>query len=225
MADLASAMYAVIGVVSALVARERTGEGSVVDIAMLDALVSWRTASMVPELNQLEPAPYPPNDPAYGVFLAGANGELVTLSIAGEDRQWRDFCEVIRMHDLADVPVRERELRSEEIVSRIQDSLLHCELDATREALSSRGVTLGRVNDDRSVAEDPQVVFRELIVPVEEDPNVRVVRQPILFDGVGGRVRTRSPGLGEHSRELLHELGYDEPAIDELIRAGILGQF
>ena len=82
LADIAAGNAAALGIVAALLGRASTGRGAVVDVSMLDSLVTWMALFIVPALNGLQAAPLPPRDPAYGLF-ATADGRQITISIAG----------------------------------------------------------------------------------------------------------------------------------------------
>ncbi|MFC4945789.1 CaiB/BaiF CoA transferase family protein [Pseudonocardia sp. GCM10023141] len=217
LADIASAMFAALGIVSALLGRERGGRASRVDVSMLDSLVSWRSTAIVSALNGLAPAPYPPEDPGYGVFAVGTGGELFTLSIAGEDHQWHALCTVLGRPDMATIEVSAREARREELSAWLAETLRGADPRDLEAALAGRGVGFGLVNDDAGVAKDPQVVARGVIAPVTGAPGLRVVRQPVLFDDRSGPITRPAPKLGEHTREILAELGYAPSKVEDLL--------
>jgi len=220
-ADLASGMFAAVGVLASLLGRERRGGGSYVDVSMLDALVSWRSTALVSAMNGLDPAPYPPVDPGYGVFET-STGELITLSIAGEDHQWRTLCEVAGLEHLAALTTEERERSAPAIAEQLRTSLSKADWSVLEPVLSGKGVGWGPVYDDDQVGSDPQVEARNMIVEVPGTGQVKVVRLPILFDGQAGRVGARAPRLGQHTRTVLEEIGYAAGHVDELSAAGIV---
>ncbi|MCQ4150594.1 CaiB/BaiF CoA transferase family protein [Rhodococcus qingshengii] len=223
LADLSSAMFAVIGIVTSLLDRARGREAAYIDISMLDALVSWRSTALVSSLNGLDPAPYPPDDPGYGVFEA-STGQLITLSIAGEDHQWRALCETVGLLDLAELTTEAREAQAAEIVPRLKGAIRQHDWDKLEAELSRQGVGFGPVNDDQAVAEHPQVAAREVIVEVDDGSGLIAVAQPIKFDGKRVRIRSRAPYLGEHSRDLLTEIGYDDIETASLFEASVIAE-
>lgn len=218
--DLSSAMYSTIGIVTALYDRKSSDKGAHIDISMLDTALSWRSTYLVSALNGLISAPYPPDDPGYGVFRVGKSGKLITLSIAGEDHQWRELCDVLKLDDLAELTTIEREQQQHAIRRRLAETLREHELDDIEDELASRGVGIGQVNDNLDVAENPQIVARGMITEVEDTPGLRVLKQPIRFDGWSGDMRTRAPELGQNTREVLVELGYSDADIEAYIAAG-----
>jgi crotonobetainyl-CoA:carnitine CoA-transferase CaiB-like acyl-CoA transferase len=220
LADIASAMYAAIGILAALYARRSGGSGTHIDVSMLDALVSWRSTSMVSSMNSLNPAPYPPEDPGYGVFRVGATRKLVTLSIAGEDHQWRELCRVVGLDDVAELTTVERERQAPALRQRLQQAFLQKDPASIENELAARGVGIGKVNGNEAVALDPQVQARGIIAAVAGSPGLRVVKQPIRFDGWSGVIKSRAPGLGQNTRELLVELNFSDKDIEKYVSAG-----
>jgi crotonobetainyl-CoA:carnitine CoA-transferase CaiB-like acyl-CoA transferase len=221
LADLAAGMFAALGIVSALLGRERAGSCSYVDVSMLDSLLSWRTSDLVSSWNRMTAAPYPPEDPGSGVFATGS-GDLVTLSIAGEDHQWRALCDLLGLHDLAKLTAGERGRRRRDVSEALGAAIAAADWERVGPALAAAGIGFGPVHDDAQIAVDPQVRARGLAVTVPAADGVRFVRQPILFDGAGGSVRCRAPRLGEHTASLLAELGCSGDQVDALAATGVI---
>ena len=88
LADISSAMFAAMRVVTALFARSKSEQGARIDVSMFDSLLSWMTPFVVPPVNNLPTRHLPPQDPGYGLFST-ADGRQITLSIAGEDPRGR----------------------------------------------------------------------------------------------------------------------------------------
>ncbi|WP_256789928.1 CaiB/BaiF CoA-transferase family protein [Frankia sp. AvcI1] len=233
LADLASAMFAAFGVVAALLGRERNGTAGYLDVSMLDSLVSWRSTVLVSELNGLDPAPYPPLDPGYGV-VENSRGERLTLSIAGEDHQWRGLCAALGLDHLATLSTVERERDRRAIADELRSAFRKADWALLEPQLAAHGVGFGPVYDDREITTDEQVVARRMIVdvpgagdppgagPDERGGRVRVVRQPVLFDGAGGVIASRAPRLGQHTRPVLRDLGYSDLDVDALVARGVV---
>ncbi len=203
LADIASAMFAVIGVVTALFARGKTGRGAEVDVSMLDSLVSWMTPFLVPPANGLPTRQLPPIDPGYGLF-ATADGQQLALSIAGEDEMWAQLCQLLGLSQFAALHEREREARAAEIQPRVREAVLRWPYAELQAQLHNRGIAFGPVLALNQVLATPQMQARRMVQEVD-GPNGRqaFVRQPVLFDGQGGRITCQAPKLGEHNAELL----------------------
>jgi crotonobetainyl-CoA:carnitine CoA-transferase CaiB-like acyl-CoA transferase len=175
---------------------------------------------LVSELNGLDPAPYPPDDPGYGVFET-STGALITLSIAGEDHQWAALCRALGLAHLAALTTVEREQRSGEVLAELRSAIAAMEASELQRALSLGGVGFGPVRTGREVLDDPQVASRGLLADVPGSP-YRVLRQPVLVDGDGGAVRHGVPRLGEHTSEVLAKAGYTAAELTDLARSGAI---
>jgi crotonobetainyl-CoA:carnitine CoA-transferase CaiB-like acyl-CoA transferase len=220
--DLSSGMFAVIGVLTALMARERTGRGTYVDVSMTDGLASWMTTQLAPVLNR-EPLPAIGDEPAYGTF-ACADGKVLSLSIAHEDWFWKPFCEVTGLVDLVDLNSPERNQRANELGRRVADVLATRTRDEWIADFDAAGVPSGPVHDLADVVEDPQFRSRGLFVQIPEGGGERSkwhVRQPLHFRGLAGSPTRPSPKLGEHTREVLGELGYSPEQVSDLLNRGV----
>src|SRR5262249_52958872 len=90
-------------------------------------------------------------------------------------------------------------------------------------ALLAAGVPCARVNNFKEVFDDPQIVARNVVRDVEHPRlgKMRAVRNPILLDHDGPDLARHSPVLGEHSREILKELGYAPAAIAAFVDGGV----
>lgn len=215
LADISSAMYAVIALLAGLIRRTAGARGCVLDVAMLESLLSWQALHLVPAINNWQPAPYPPRDPGYGVFEV-RDGRLLALSIAGEDRQWQRLCESLGMTDLAGLTAQQREVSRDEIATRLRGELSSRGSEICQ-SLVRAGVSATWVGSLQDVAHDPQVMSRDLVVPVAENPGALALRQPILFDGQATAVRRMAPRLGQHTREVLMEADCPEDVLAEVL--------
>ena len=218
--DLSSGMFAALGILAALWARQGTGRGQCVDVSMTDGLVSWMTTALTAQLNRGEAADPIGGEPAYGVFRC-ADGRFLTLSIAHEDHFWRNLCGAIGRPDLAGLGGLERRRRRRELADALQEALLAKGRDEWVEMLSKADVACGPVNDLSEVVADPQ--FRERGLFLEWDgagPHRRMVNHPLRFSETPAGVRCPAPALGEHTEEVLSELGYGPDDIARLTEGG-----
>jgi crotonobetainyl-CoA:carnitine CoA-transferase CaiB-like acyl-CoA transferase len=219
--DLSSGMFAVIGVLTALMARERTGAGTYIDVSMTDGLVSWMGTQLAATLNNSPLAPIG-DEPAYGVFRC-SDGKLLSLSIAHEDWFWKPFCETTGMGDLAGMKSRDRLARMAELEARIAGVLATRPRETWIAAFDAAGVPAGPVYDLPEVIEDPQFRARGLFVQVPERGTAKLrwhVRQPLHLQGFERGPTRPAPGLGEHTRQVLSELAYTPEQIEALFATG-----
>ncbi|MBG6203711.1 crotonobetainyl-CoA:carnitine CoA-transferase CaiB-like acyl-CoA transferase [Labrenzia sp. EL_13] len=217
-ADIFTGLYGVIGVLSALRRRDATGEGEWVDMALLDAQVAVLANQA---LNYFVSGKAPkrlgnahPNIVPYQVFSA-KDGHLIIA--VGNDSQFQRLCGVLGLPELSDQPkfatnaarVASRSelvpLLSAETSSRARDDLLT--------ALEMEGVPAGPINSVEDVFADSQVRSRGLKVDLPahgvEGGAVSSVRTPIAFRNGNLVLERAAPSLGEHTAEVLTELGLD----------------
>ena len=220
--DLSSGIFAAFGTVSALYARERSGQGMYLDVSVTDVLVSMMTVGIVPVVNGTGPPGFP-HEPGYGLY-GTADGRLLSLSIAHEDGFWRALCETVGLQQLADLTATQRLERKPELVARLQAILVARPLQWWTEAFAAAGVPFGPVHDLEEVALDPQIAARGMLVNVpagEGRPTRRHVRQPLVFGGRWTGPTRHAPALGEHTREVLAEAGWSDADIDALLTDGV----
>ena len=226
-ADIASGMFAAYGVAVALLARHRTGRGQLVDVAMLDAVAAlltyqagiyFATGTAPPRLGNRHPTITPYET------LEAADGDLVVA--AGNDQLWRTFCGVIGLDALADDP-RFRTNR-DRVAARAELNALLVERLRTRPAaewlaeLKAAGVPCGAVRDLAEVYSDPQIIERAMVV-ASQHPVAGAIRQlgvPVKLGETPGAVRTPPPVLGQHTRDVLAELGFADAEIERFQEVG-----
>ncbi len=203
LADISSAMFAALGVVTALFARSRSGVGANIDVSMLDSLVSWMTPFLVPPMNGLPTRTLPPLDPGYGLF-GTADGQQITLSIAGEDHMWAALCRVLSLDQFAALKEQERSDRAKEIEPHLRAAITRWPYEALYQRLEAEGIAFGPVRLLHEVLEDPQMLARQMTVEVEGvNGRQKFVRQPLMLDGQGGAISRPAPALGQHNAEVL----------------------
>jgi len=227
--DLMSGMYAAVAVLAALARRERTGAGEHVDIGMLDVqvavlanqamnyLVSGRTPRRTGNRH--------PNIQPQDVF-ACADGDIVLA--VGNDGQFAKLCEVLGMPELA------RDERFARNAARVRnlDALLPLIGGTLKrrprkdwvDALDAAGVPCGPINSIPEVFEDPQVKHRGMRIEVPHPlaGHVPLVASPMRFREAPLRHERAPPLLGEHTAEILRELGIGDAEIERLKANGVV---
>ncbi|EME19407.1 CaiB/BaiF CoA transferase family protein [Rhodococcus triatomae] len=202
--DLSSGMFAVIGTLTALLARQRTGQAGSVDVSMTDGLVSWLTASLVPALNQQSSPELGSAEPAYGLFEC-ADRALLSLSVAYEDWFWAPLCDLLDMSDVRDLARPARIAARAELRQRIENALRHRTRDEWSVLLDGADIAWSPVLDLPEVAQDEHFRDRDLFrtVPLPDGTTFTCIAQPLVFDGVRPGPRRGAPELGEANGELL----------------------
>lgn len=222
--DIVSGMFAAQGIAMALLARERSGRGQLVDIGMLDATtalltyqaaICFATGAPPTRMGNRHPTIVP-----YETFPV-ADGEIVVA--VGNDEQWWRFCEVIGASQLSsDARFATNRLRVEnyrELRPRLTDLLSRRTRDQWLREFTKAGVPSGAVRDVGEVLKDPQLVVREMIASVEHATLglVRVLGIPIKLSQNPGAVRTAPPTLGQHTDSILRrDVGLTDADIQQL---------
>ena len=219
--DIVSGMFAAYGVAMALFARERTGRGQAVDLAMLDATVALLTyqagnffaSGKVPaRLGNRHPSIVP-----YEVFAA-SDGDFVLA--VGNDDQWRRFRAVAELpDDDRFVTNRQRVTAYDELRPFVADRLRTRPRAFWIEQLTEAGVPCGSVRNFQELFDDPQLAAREMIARIEHATigQLRALGVPIKLSETPGAVRTPPPTLGQHTDSVLqHDLGLAADAIVDL---------
>jgi len=222
-ADIASGMYAAIGILLALYQREKTGEGQLIDVSMLDSVVSWLGyfphhywhAGEEPARVGMRHHYVTP----YGPYLAG-DGEYVNLAIASAS-DWEVFCKkVIERPELLEDPrfatVEGRRKNRGVLEETIENIFLTEDHKHWLEQLKKAELPHGIVRGIAQVLAHPQVVARKLIREAESPVGtVPVIANALKMSASEARY-DRIPALGENSEEILKELGYDAAAVIHL---------
>ena len=224
-ADLSSGMFATIGVLTALFAREKLGIGQYVDVSMRDGLISWMSVPLATHLSRKQEAGTrrPGGMAAYGSFATG-DGKYLTLSITYEDHFWRNLCHAIGKEDLAELSLVKRHERSQELRVMLEEALSTRPRDEWVELLTAANVPCGPISTLEEVVTDRQVVHRGMIteIPSATGEKVRQVAHPLKFSETAPEIWRLAPTLGEHTDEILESLGYTQGQIEELRKEGVI---
>ena len=232
-ADIAAGMFAAFAINGALFARERDPErrGQYIDTSMLGgqiALLTYQagilfTTGKVPEmLGNAHPivAPYDTYPTADG---------YVNIAV-GNDTIWQRFCRAMDLNVYCDDDRFEtnagRITNLAELNKLVNAAMSQFSTEEVVQRLDTAAVPCGPIQDVREVMEDPQVKHQELVrqVPHSTLGDVTVAGFPYDFSGTPLQNRYGPPVLGEHSREILGELGYDEATIETWCASGVVQQ-
>jgi crotonobetainyl-CoA:carnitine CoA-transferase CaiB-like acyl-CoA transferase len=226
--DVVTGLYAAIGILAALIERG-DGSGQRVDVSLLgstlavlinqaqNAFVTGRAPGRLGNAH--------PNIVPYETFPT-ADGELAVA--VGSERQWPRFCEAIGVPELATDP---RFARNGDRVEHrsalrplIAERLVRRRTAEWLPVLDSAEVPHGAVADVLAAFDSPDAESLGMSATVEH-PSLGVLRQagiPLMFDATPGAIRTAPPLLGEHTDEVLDELGYSGPEIALLRDTGVI---
>ena len=222
--DLGGAVYAVIGILSALVSRSMTGEGRMVDISMLDVQIALHTyrAKYYFEAGEV-PQPVGTAHVSNVPLRAYRTKDSALVIEAYIDHFFRNLCKNMDMEHLADDPrfsTRPNRLKNRQELDRIlEEAFLKKTTDEWLDLFVKLEVPAGPINTvDKAVA-DPQVLSRNMVVEIDS-PHVgktRDVGSPVKVSGVDQIRYLYPPALGEHTERVLMDLlGYSTQKISEL---------
>ena len=229
-ADYAGAsMHGALGIMLALFARERTGKGQHVDVSYLDTSVALLAAT--PNMRFYWSDGVAPKRgegflggsyPYYAVYET-ADRKLLTIGCT-EPWLWANFCKAIDRPDFVrfarqpDQFVRaanREEVRCREEIEAIIKTRTR---DEWYEILTKADVCVGKVYDPEEMVRDPQVHAREMVIDIPDPRHGKVTQfgQPIKLSETPGRARTAAPYAGEHTDEVLREMGMTKEEIGTL---------
>jgi len=227
-ADMCAGLYAVTAILAALRYRDQTGRGQRIDISMHDVQVSLLThQAMSYFATGVDPVKHGSshaNLAPYQAFV-GSDNEYFVLAI-GNDKLWSDLCAALGDPALSDSKFQtnpDRMKNKTELISILNGHFLKKPAKFWIDFATKAGVPTGPISKISEVLSDEQVKSRNMLVEI---PNPRTGKQlkqlgtPVKFSEAKTSIRYAPPGQGEHSLEILRNLGYDEKQIQEFMEIG-----
>jgi itaconate CoA-transferase len=221
-ADIATGMYALTGIMGALLRRGRTGEGANVKVAMIDALGEWMTYPMLRHAYAGSPPPRSPTrHPAIAPYGSHRTKDGSIIFGLQNEREWVNFCtNVLRRPEIATDPrfgtQNARRQNVDELTALIEEFFTTMTSVEVAELLEQHGIANGRLNDPLATWNHEQFAARDKWREImTENGPVRALLPPFQFtdfEAVVGDV----PSIGQHTDQILAELGYDAPGIAKL---------
>ena len=230
MADITCALYTLIAILAALHARERTGRGQFIDMSLQEGQITWlsnlaaeyfATGNDPPRRGNRHPQVVPYE------AVQGADGDWFILGVAS-DNVWRSFCKYVGRPELAELP----EFKTNTMRIKHYDRLLPIVREIIRQRptdewlteLRNVGVPCGRINTLAQALSDPHLIERGMIVELEHPAlgMLKSLATPIHLSETPLVYYRHPPRLGEHTDEVLAEMGYDELARAQLREKSVI---
>lgn len=219
-------MFATIGILIALLARERTGRGQFVDVSILDGLLSWLTGRAgrffaTGESPRPGEMPLAGLQPSYNIYQT-KDGGYISLGVL-EPWFWERLCRALGREDLVPWQGASGE-KGEEIFAFFRDTFRTRTKEEWFRLLREQDIEVAPVQSFVEAFSDPHVLHRQMVVEVEHPlfGRSRQVGIPIKFSETPGQIRTPAPLLGQHTEEILRALGYGPEEIADLRRTGAI---
>ena len=218
LSDTAAGLLAAIGILTALLARERTGQGQYLDISMLDGAFSWLALAYGSQYAGQKPPAMMDSSPGYGVYQT-EDGRYIALGI-GRQQSWESLCKALGREDLlgrqgvtGERAAETRSLLEQAFRTRTRDEwLVH---------LRALDIEVGPVNTPSEAFSDPQILRRQMVVEVNHPARgkMRQIGVPMKLSETPGEVRRAAPPIGQDTLDILQGLGYTRGAVDQLRKA------
>ena len=230
--DVTAGLFAVIGILLALRARDATGRGQYVDVSMLDSMISTMSSNYSSFLGSMVvPGPMGTAFPTIVPYKVYRGSDREFALAVGSEKLWAAFCGVLKRPDIERNPMyatNADRIRNREEFERLLDQIfLRQTAGEWVSQLRAAGVPSSLVRNFGEVVDDPQSALREMFPSIEHSKagKHRVTGTPVKLNDTPGRVSTAAPLIGEHTRETLKTLlNSNDREIDDWIARGIVLQ-
>ena len=228
--DQMTGVHAFSGVMALLYAREKTGQGGTIQVSLFETALGllgynlqtyWERGVQPPKCGSSHESLCP-----YQAFEA-ADGPIM-IGIAN-DNLWRKFCAVAALGTIVDDPKfrtnADRVAHRNETISHVQSAIAQHAVAYWNDALSGVGVPCAPINSIAQLLDHPHTQASGIIVEYEHQTAGRLkgVGHPVLIDGAERHAGLPPPMLGQHTDDVLSEMGLSSEAISELRRARVIG--
>lgn len=212
--DIGCSMFTVYAILAAYIGRQVTGEGQHIDASLYEAGLAfaiwdiaeyWGTGKVPQRIGTANrmAAPYQAVQAGDGYFVFGANN----------NRLWERLCEAIERPDLlahADYKTNASRMEHREaLIADLEITFVAGTRQHWVDTLLAAGIPAGPINDFAEALENEHAISREMVMEIDHpvEGKVRNIGFPVKFSGTPQQVRRPPPRLGEHTEEILHELG------------------
>lgn len=218
-------LMAVFGILTAVLARQKTGRGQMVDVSMFDGALTWLTYHGADFLfGGIEPKggerPFLGGAPCYNIYRC-ADAKDVTLGII-EPHFWRRFCDFIERPEFNDTQWPDPDDADQQYAALAKIFKTRTR-DYWVSNLMGIDVPVGAVNSMAEAFDHPQVKHRELLQEIDHPVEGRIPQLgfPVKFSDTPGKMKTPPPLLGQHTSEVLQGLGYSDAEIEDFAQDAV----
>ena len=222
-ADITTGLFATNAIMAALHYRDRAGVGQHIDVALLDSQIAWLANVAHNYLaDGTTPKRYGTAHPNVVPYQGFATSDGNIALAAGNDAQFKRVCDAIGLPELANDPKYKgnvgRVTNRNTLIPQLQAVFKTQSTDYWLETLQAANVPISPINDIPTALNNEQVLARHMVQEVA-DPKlgkIKVLGPVAKLSATPATVRTAPPRLGEHSNEVLAELGYSPAQIEQL---------
>jgi crotonobetainyl-CoA:carnitine CoA-transferase CaiB-like acyl-CoA transferase len=219
----AGGLNAVLAILMSIIVRNKTGRGQYIDVSMLDGSMTW-LAFAFPRYLASKEIPMRGDDlltggrPGYGIYKTKDNKFVAVGAL--EKKFWMNLCTTIKREDL----IESTDMEKKEIVECLKSVMLTKTREEWFEISKQTDICISPVYELNEIAEDPQVQAREMIVDFEDERfgNIKYIGMPFKLSETPGSIRTRAPGYGEHTEEILRSLNYSDQEIETFHKNAVI---
>lgn len=227
--DLGSGLYGVIGILSALLSREKTNKGQHIDMSLLDVQISLLTyMATMQTLSGIDPKPIGNAHFVHVPYNSFTTKDGFVVIAVITDAFWEALLDVVNTESLRDPRFSKSidRLKNQQFIESELNKILSTQTsDYWIKALNKAKVPCGPINTFSQALSDEQIIHRNMMVEVEhpDGGKVKMPGNPIKFSYTDEDSYTPPPHLGAHTKEILKEWGkFDDNAIQELIERNII---
>ncbi len=228
-ADILGGFHAVEGILLALLVRQKTGRGQFVDVSLMDSIIAILTYQAGNYLATGEiPQRVGNRHPMITPYESFETADGYVIFAVGNQRLWEDFIKVLGREDLNEDPrfadMKSRNQNPVELKEIIEEITRQKKTEEWVLVMEKAGVPCGRIRTVDQVLGDPHVDVREMVVEKEHPlaGQVRLVGVPTKLSLTPGEVAMAPPTLGQHTAEILKDLGYKDAEIEGFKEKGIV---